>query len=475
MKSMKFDWKKFDYFLLFAAAATLLALLHPGDTVWLRDEARLMALALDANEAGHPALHGLPGSTGVAYGALIVWLNQLLLLVTSDPVTMVAFKGILLLGLCWGALLRLARCLHLPAGPGAALWFCSPFIWFYLRMPWDNIWLLPMSLWYAVCAAHFFRDGKMMPVVWAGVVFALMFYLHPVSVAIPLGFAAGVLLFRRELFRREWRKFCAVGAGVLLVLSPYLYMCARGYSPGVGAPRVSFFTALGGVVKCWQNLTAFGFTDRFAPEVGLGIPGMWVVLSVPVIVFFMILGIIAVIRRWRRKELNTFDRLCVCGGIMVFFLAAELLILRVEPQTHYNSVVSFTWLLLAWRGFTALRSDYRKTAQFLLCAALILELLLLADFSRMVHRYSGGSSEYFGTTLARQWRVVRSLTAARQANPALVVELEIDRLREDPLPLQVLIRLALRSGDLPEIVGTPLRARLLPARSGSGIDLLLLE
>ena len=63
----------------------------------------------------------------------------------------------------------------------------------------------------------------------------------------------------------------------------------------------------------------------------------------------------------------------------------------------------------------------------------------------------------------------------RQANPALVVELEIDRLREDPLPLQVLIRLALRSGDLPEIVGTPLRARLLPARSGSGIDLLLLE
>ena len=475
MKSMKFDWKKFDYFLLFAAAATLLALWYPGDTVWLRDEARLIALALDANEAGRPALHGLPGSTGVAYGALIVWLNQLLLLATSDPVVIVAIKGVLLLGLCWGALLRLARCLHLPAGPGAALWFCSPFIWFYLRMPWDNIWLLPMSLWYVVCAAHFFRDGRMSMVVWAGGLFALMFYLHPVSVAIPLGFAAGVLLFRLELFRREWWKFCAVGAGVLIVLSPFLYRCIRGYSPDVGAIRVSFLTALGGVVKCWQNLTAFGFTDRFAPEVGLGIPGMWVVLSIPVIVFFMILGAIVVIRRWRRKELNTFDRLCVCGGITVVFLAVELLVLRVEPQTHYNSVVAFAWLLLAWRGFTALRGDYRKTAEIVLCAALILELLLLADFSRLVHRYSGGSSEYFGTTLARQWRVVRSLTAAHLANPALTVELEVDRFREEPLPLQVLIRLALRSEKLPDVGPAPRSAKLLPSRSGSGIDLVLME
>ena len=153
----------------------------------------------------------------------------------------------------------------------------------------------------------------------------------------------------------------------------------------------------------------------------------------------------------------------------------ELLVLRVEPQTHYNSVVAFAWLLLAWRGFTALRGDYRKTAEIVLCAALILELLLLADFSRLVHRYSGGSSEYFGTTLARQWRVVRSLTAAHLANPALTVELEVDRFREEPLPLQVLIRLALRSEKLPDVGPAPRSAKLLPSRSGSGIDLVLME
>lgn len=472
---MRFDWKKFDYFLLFAAAATLLALLFPGDTVWLRDEAELMALALDANEAGRPALEGLADPSGIPRGIPIVWLNQILLLVTSNPVVIVAIKGVVLLGLCWGAILRLAHCLHLPAGPGAALWLCSPFIWFYLRMPWDNIWLLPLSLWFAVCAAHFLRDGRMRPVAGAGALFVLMFYLQPVSVVVPLGFAAGGGVFRPELFRREYRKFCAVGAGVLVLLAPLLYQGVRGGMFGAGAARVPFFSALGGIARCWQNLTAFGFTDRFTPEIGLGIPGMLVMFSIPVIVFFLILGVIAVIRRWRRHELNTFDRLCVCGGITIVLFAAGLLILRVEPQAHYNSVVAFAWLLLAWRGFTVLRGDYRKTAAILLGAALMTELLFLADFTRLVHRYSGGSSAYFGTTLARQWRVVRSLTAAHLANPALAVEIEIDRFREDPLPLQVLIRLAARCGDLPDVGGAPRRAKLLPARSGCGIDLILVE
>ena len=197
----------------------------------------------------------------------------------------------------------------------------------------------------------------------------LMFYLQPVSVVVPLGFAAGGGVFRPELFRREYRKFCAVGAGVLVLLAPLLYQGVRGGMFGAGAARVPLFSALGGVARCWQNLTAFGFTDRFTPEIGLGIPGLLVMFSIPVIVFFLILGVIAVIRRWRRHELNTFDRLCVCGGITIVLFAAGLLILRVEPQAHYNSVVAFAWLLLAWRGFTVLRGDYRKTAAILLGAS----------------------------------------------------------------------------------------------------------
>ena len=60
---MKFDWKKFDGFLLFAAGATLLALLHPGDAAWTPAEAETVRLALEANAAGDrllPARAELP-------------------------------------------------------------------------------------------------------------------------------------------------------------------------------------------------------------------------------------------------------------------------------------------------------------------------------------------------------------------------------------------------------------------------------
>ena len=62
--------KYFNYLMIAtAAAASLLALLWPGNTVWLGDEADLLNLALDANEAGVPAARGLQGSVSVFYGA----------------------------------------------------------------------------------------------------------------------------------------------------------------------------------------------------------------------------------------------------------------------------------------------------------------------------------------------------------------------------------------------------------------------
>ena len=239
-----------------------------------------MALALDANEAGRPALEGLADPSGIPRGIPIVWLNQILLLVTSNPVVIVAIKGVVLLGLCWGAILRLAHCLHLPAGPGAALWLCSPFIWFYLRMPWDNIWLLPLSLWFTVLRgalsarrADAARRGR------GSVVRA--------DVLPAAGFGGGSARIRgggRVL------PAGAVPTGVPEIL------CRRRGSSGAartlavsgragrdvrcrGGPGSVFFRA-GGIARCWQNLTAFGFTDRFTPEIGLGIPGLLVMFSI---------------------------------------------------------------------------------------------------------------------------------------------------------------------------------------------------
>ncbi len=470
---MKFDWKKLDWLLAFPLAATVLALLYPGDTVWLGDEAGLLALALQANAEGTVAVHGLTGSMGVSYGALVVWFKQFLLHFTWNPVAIAGAGAVLALAASWGALWRLARIFHLPVGPVAAFFFCSPFVWFYLRQPWDNVYLMPLSLWYAVFLALCLREEKFAPVVGATVFLTAMIYLHPVSAAVPAGFAAGLLYFRRPMLRRDCWKFLLTGAGALLALSFWLVPLFRQYEPGRGAPPHPAHEALFGTLTSFRNLTGWGFTDRFSPESGLTLPGTLLVLSVPVIVFFVVLGIVAVIRRFRNGEANAFDRVGCCCIATIVLHVLFLTLVRLEHQVHYNSAILFAWLLLAWRGFVVLRADYRRIATVAFAFALLLEVGFLAAFLQQIHFAGGGSSPFYGTTLARQWEVAQHLTAARAANPELQIELRVERLRENPLPLQVLIALAMRTKLPPSDFYR--QAVLLPSRFGSGIDLLLLE
>ena len=470
---MKLNWKKIDWLLLPALAATVLAFIHPGDTVWLGDEGALMALAINANDAGVPAPHGLIGSVGVAYGALAVWLNQILLLFTADVIAIVAIRAAVCVLAAWGALWRLSRILHVPLGAGASLFFCSPFVWFYLRMPWDNVLLLPLSLWYAVFLAEYLREGKFRVGAGALIFLAVMFYLHPLSGVISLGFAAGVLCFRRAELRRDWKKFALVAACILLGLSPWLATFFRDCNPDLYSRPRGMIQPLLSTLTSFQNLTGWGFADHFAPEAGLTVPGTLLLLSVPVILFFVLLGGVVVARRFRNREANTFDRLACCAAATVCFYIMLFPLLRLNPRPHYNSIVLFAWLLLAWRGFTVLRGDYRTLATALLGLACLVEVVFLADFSAGVHRFSGTSSPYFGTTLAGQWAVARNLVAAKRMNPDFSVQVEVDYLKRQPLPFRVLTALAERT-ELPEFYFFT-RAVLLPSRSGCGIDLIFLK
>jgi len=470
---MKIDRKKIDWLLLPALAATVSALIHPGDTVWLGDEGSLMALAINANDAGVPASRGLIGSVGVAYGALAVWFNQVLLLLTADPIAIMAIRTVVCVLVSWGALWRLSRILHVPLGPGASFFFCSPFVWFYLRMPWDNVLLLPLSLWYAVFLAEYLRKGKFRFAAGALIFLALMFYLHPLSGVISLGFAAGVLCFRRAELRRDWKKFALTGACILLALSPWLATFFRDYNPNMYSRPQGRAEPLWGTLTSFQNLTGWGFSDHFAPEAGLTVPGTLLLFSVPVILFFILLGAVVVVRRFRNREANTFDRLAGCSIATIGLYILLFPLLRLNPQPHYNSIVLFAWLLLAWRGFTVLRGDHRTLATALLGLACLVEVAFLADFSAGVHRFSGTSSPYFRATLAQQWAVARNLIAAKQANPDFYVEVKVDYLNQYSLPLRVLTALAERT-KLPKFYFFT-RAVLLPSRSGFGIDQIFLK
>jgi hypothetical protein len=274
-----------------------------------------------------------------------------------------------------------------------------------------------------------------------------------------------------KLFGKSGKKIIWVGVGTLAALLPLLYKVFREYAPD-DETLLPLHSVLGGVFGSWRNLTAFGFSDRFAPETGLDILGMSVMLSVPVIVFFMILGVITVIRRWRRGELNLFDRLCICVMANILFFGIEAVIFRFDANA-FGFMIALGYWLLAWRGFVAFRGDYKRIANGLLAGALLLELGFIAGFSYQIEENSGGGSQYFGAALSRQWLVAKTLTAAHLANKDLEVKLEVESYKIDPTPLQTLITLALRSKNLPE-VGKIKEARLLPARRGNGIDLILI-
>ncbi len=101
------------------AIVSFTTFVFPGDVPFLRDEPMLLGDALLANHTPSrilgislpftPAAHGLQGTRGVAYGPLPLWIYQLLLSLTHNPVAIVSMRAALVSASTALALLWLAR------------------------------------------------------------------------------------------------------------------------------------------------------------------------------------------------------------------------------------------------------------------------------------------------------------------------------------------------------------------------------
>ena len=226
-----------DFFVFAAAAAAALELWLPGDIPFLRDEALLLDLALEANEAGRPAAHGLVGTLSVAYGALAVWLHQIALCVTSSPVVIASMKTALSVALSFAAIRAMAKLRNLAVGPAAALWFASPFVFFYSRALWDNVWLLPMSLGFFCCVMAYWKNFDRRALAGAVLLLDAMVYLHWMALVLPAASVVTAALLRRRIPRREWGSLAvAAAAGTALIL-PHAVRAVRWLQGRLSAPR----------------------------------------------------------------------------------------------------------------------------------------------------------------------------------------------------------------------------------------------
>jgi len=94
--------------LALVAIVFITGLLYPGDANFMRDEALLLEHALIANHQPlnvlgislpfTPASVGLPGTRGAYYGPLPIWVYQVFLAMTHDPITMVVVRSLLFTG-----------------------------------------------------------------------------------------------------------------------------------------------------------------------------------------------------------------------------------------------------------------------------------------------------------------------------------------------------------------------------------------
>ncbi len=464
---MKILTEKKEYFFIgLAVVAVGVEFLFPGNVPFLRDEALLIRLALDANEAGTLAPHGLTGTVGVSYGALVVWFNQLMLIFTDQPVCIAAVKTFLSAGISLVALWKMAALWRLPLSPAAALWFCSPFVFFYNRAVWDNVWLLPLSLGFFCCAAHYWRGSGWRCLAGAALLLDAMVYLHLAALPLPVAFAVTVVILRWHAPRREWMKILGIGAGALLLISPYLWQIMREFAPMPLPPQPANPAA----ELCFTNLTGSGFLERFAPEHASFFWFAAAAAAAAVIAGFILLGLLALNKARRKREWTSFDSTALLAAVCIVCYMAMIFLLGHPHQTHYNSAVTAAWFILAWHGYASLRSDYRKSAQVALGAALSLQLALIGWFMLCVEEGRGTTSVHIGPVMSEQCRAAEFLLAAYRKNPQLEVELQIERFRQEPESLQLLIKLAERR-ELPDV---PVFQRLTVGSKPQEAEILLI-
>lgn len=392
----------------FLAAAVVLTLLFPGEVPWRGAAVGLFRAAL-TGEGG-----------GCSARLLGMWLR-----ISADPATAAFAGAAVCLLVSIGALWRLGQLFHRNFLFAAALLCAAPHVWFACRALGSGFPLVPVSLAGFVLAAELLRRVRGR----RGVV---------------IGATAAVLLAALPF---------AAGEGEAL----------RGLSPeALSAP----FTTLGG----------FGFLERYMPDFfdlrsysGICWQFFFGALLLAEL-FWIILGGVALCRRLRhREELLLFDRMAFLGWGVLLCHFAGVLLLRQLPAVSGAALAAV--LLLWWRGFDFFCGEYPRFGRRLLVLLIGGELIFIGQFLCTVKLCRGGNSPRFGTTLNCFRQVSIQLAAARRGNPWLPVDLRIESLRRDPLPLQVMIQLVQRE-PLPEVPGCR-SALLLPARFGSGIDLVL--
>jgi hypothetical protein len=416
-----------------------LQLLHPGDAAFINDEPNLIGKALAANRAGRLAPHGLLGSLGVEYSPLCVWFYQLLLLVTSNALTLTLLKTAIVWTSAWLSLASITRRIALSPWP-LLLIPLSPFLWFYQRLLWDNVFLIPISAAIVATTLAFTSRPSTARLALFAALSVLAFHVHVLG-TVPIGACALTLIvFRFAWFRAHAVAGIAVAFAALLVSAPYLrtilFDRVESYHPHPSLGR-----SLTGALFGFRVLSQDGFED-FVPAFYRDFPAAnmahaltgWPTVIGGVTALAAFLACVArarlPLREWTLER-----QLAFACAAMVIGEAVLLAVLRLEPFWHYFNGVWLGYFGLLWWGFDRVRS--RLWARALLALEIAALGTLLVLMTSFVHAHHGDRSETYGAALSDQMSVARRLVESRPEN----VSFEARNFALYPHALRVLVEL----------------------------------
>jgi hypothetical protein len=408
-----------DYLLGIVLAGCLaLALAFPGDVPWINDEPVFIGRALHANTNGRLAHEGLRGMFGLRYGPVAIWVYQGLLLVSQNPVHLSMMKNFLTLALLVGGLVYFRRHLGLPKWP-ILLVFFSPYIYFYNRLLWDNVWIIPLSLLLWCALLGFWQQGGRWYLLAAMTIALVLVHIHLMALLVVVPISLSILIFDRRWLRSHptFSGLCALLA--LAACLPYLRSTIPDATIAL-SQREGFFESLLAGLSGAGLFSFLHFGDYFIPEIygrsffiDAKLTRMLVSLSALVFLPWLI-GMLGGAGRLIKKQkagepCSVADRLTAVALMSIATYTAFFVVTGHPHHPHYGNSVWFAYFLIIWQGIDI----GMRAASPWIKGVLAVQMPVLAAMLTMtvlfIHRNGGNQGIHYGPTTATQINVVRTI------------------------------------------------------------------
>jgi len=446
-KAVKLRWPVVALLAIIAATA-----LRPGDAAWFFDLPRLMDFALRFNSTPSrvlrislpftPSPYALAGTRRTRYGPFPVWVDQVFLAFTRDPITMTCIRAVIFSTLTAIGLLWLSRVMRVTPWL-AVIAMLSPWMWYYSRELGDNGWNIPFTAISLAAYGSFLNRPRAWPICLIVVcaTFGLMSHLMSAALFFPL--ALHLLIFETRWFWKIKWPLLAVTALMVIVAWPYIHYLLHphgGKNPEeLSAWRGWIFPLLGAqhitagdmgyiLQETWRKihpapLRYVWLIARFVTFIGFIACWIGMVLAIP-------LG-----RRALRRVADAGPVGHLCLIAWATFICQTLLygIKRVYEHPHYQSGTWIVYVLFAWLALDTVprRLGNRNMISRLIlpvyASSLLVVTLLLAY---QIHRNGGTRDDHFSACLSNQLQVAREIERFSDASP---IEMQVPYWIERPL------------------------------------------